>query len=241
MRVSLFATCLGDHFFASAVEDAVRVLRGLDVEVDLPWGQTCCGQPAHNAGHAPEARDVARHTVRVLAGSAPVVVPSGSCAAMLKTVVPHILAGDPLESEAHGLATRVRELSQLIVGDLGRTHLGRGIAGHRVAYHHGCHALRELGVKDEPLQLLTGAGAEVTDWVASEECCGFGGTFSVKMGSVSAAMADRKLDTLPPIDVLTSADPGCLMQLKGRAEARGREVPVRHLATVLLEAMDGSE
>jgi L-lactate dehydrogenase complex protein LldE len=96
------------------------------------------------------------------------------------------------------------------------------------------------GVRDEPVTLLEGAGARVVDWPAAEECCGFGGTFAVKLGAVSAGMADRKLDTLPDVDVLTSADPGCLMQLGGRARARGMPVPTRHLATLLREAIDGA-
>jgi L-lactate dehydrogenase complex protein LldE len=239
LRVSLFVTCLGDHVFADAVADAVRLLRGLGVEVDVPAGQTCCGQPAHNAGYAEEARRVARHTVSVLGGTVAVVTPSGSCAAMLRHGYPGILSGDPAEEAARTLAARTYELSEFIVRRLGVTELGTGLNGRRVAYHHGCHALRELGVRDEPLRLLDGAGADVVSWAAAEECCGFGGTFSVKLPHVSAGMADRKLDTLPDVDLLTSADPGCLLQLGGRAGHRGNGVTVRHLATVLLEATHG--
>lgn len=239
MRVSLFVTCLGDHLFADAVADAVRLLRRLGVEVDVPSGQTCCGQPAHNAGYADEARRVARHTVSALEGTEAVVSPSGSCAAMLRHVYPEILSGGPAEEKARTLAARTYELSEFIVRRLGVTELGTGLRGRRVAYHHGCHALRQLGVREEPLRLLEGAGADVVNWPAAEECCGFGGTFSVKLPHVSAGMADRKLDTLPDIDLLTSADPGCLLQLGGRADHRGGGVTVRHLATVLLEATHG--
>jgi len=239
LRVSLFVTCLGDHVFADGVADAVRLLRALGVEVEVPGGQTCCGQPAHNAGYTDEARRVARHTLSVLDGTEAVVTPSGSCAAMLRHGYPRILSGDPAEEAARTLAARTYELSEFIVRRLGVTELGAGLRGRRVAYHHGCHALRELGVRDEPLRLLAGAGAEVVSWPAAEECCGFGGTFSVKLPHVSAGMADRKLDTLPEIDVLTSADPGCLLQLGGRAGHRGDRITVRHLATVLLEATHG--
>ena len=232
-------TCLGDHVFADAVADAVRLLRGLGVEVDVPVGQTCCGQPAHNAGYAADAGRVAEHTVSVLNGTEAVVTPSGSCAAMLRHVYPKILSGGPAEEAARTLAARTYELSEFIVRRLGITELGDGLHGRRVAYHHGCHALRGLGVRHEPLRLLAGAGADLVHWPAAEECCGFGGTFSVKLPHVSAGMADRKLDTLPPVDVLTSADPGCLLQLGGRAGHRGHAVAVRHLATVLLEATHG--
>ena len=114
----------------------------------------------------------------------------------------------------------VYELAEYVVDVLGVTELGSGLRGLRVAYHHGCHALRELGERAQPLRLLADAGAEVVSWEAAEECCGFGGLFAVKLPWVSAAMADRKLDTLPDVDVLTSADGGCLMQLGGRGRAR---------------------
>jgi L-lactate dehydrogenase complex protein LldE len=230
-RVSLFATCIGDSFFAEATADAVRLLRYLGVEVSFPSGQTCCGQPAFNAGHMPEARRGARHTVEVFRDSEYVVLPSGSCAGMLRTVYPRLLGAD-----ADALARTTYELSQFIVRVLGVTDLGDGLQDRRVAYHHGCHALRELGVREEPLALLTGAGASVVDWEAQEECCGFGGLFSVKLPEVSAAMADRKLDTLPPADFVTSADGGCLMQMSGRARRRASATPFRHLASVLWQA-----
>ena len=230
-RVALFATCLGDAFFAEATADAVRLLRHLGVEVLYPEGQTCCGQPAFNAGHMDEARRAARHTVDVFAGADYVVLPSGSCAGMLRTLYPKLLGSD-----ADALASRTYELSQFIVQVLETVELGRGLEGQRLAYHHGCHALRELHVEEEPVTLLKNAGAEVVEWEAHQECCGFGGLFSVKLPDVSAAMADRKLDTLPPVDFVTSADGGCLLQMGGRAGKRAVKTPFRHLASVLWEA-----
>lgn len=236
MRVALFATCLGDRLFAEACADAVRLLRHLGVTVDFPSGQTCCGQPAHNAGYTAEARRMARHTLDVFADAEYVVLPSGSCAGMLRHTYPHLLEGADAR-RADSLAGRTFELSQFVAQVLGVTELGRGLQGRRVAYHHGCHALRLLRVHDEPLALLRGAGAEVVPWEADEECCGFGGLFSVKLPVVSAGMADRKLDTLPPADVVTSADGGCLMQLSGRAGHRGDATTFRHLASLLWEAV----
>jgi L-lactate dehydrogenase complex protein LldE len=232
VRVALFATCLADRLYAQACADAVRLLRALGVEVDVPPAQTCCGQPALNAGHVTEARSMARHTVQAFRGAEHVVLPSGSCAGMLRTHFPEILDGP----EARDLASRAWELSQFIVRVLGVTELGRGLEGRVVAYHHGCHALHELHVHDEPVLLLRNAGAEVAPWEADQECCGFGGLFSVKLPAVSAGMADRKLDTLPPVDWVTSADGGCLMQMSGRAGRRGMPVRFRHLASVLWEA-----
>ncbi len=235
MRVALFATCLGDRFFADACADAVRVLRHLGVEVAVPHGQTCCGQPAFNAGHVEEARRMARHTLDVFDGADHVVLPSGSCAGMMRKIFPEILGrGD--QERAERLAAHTWELSQFIVHVVGTESLGGGLEGRTVAYHHGCHALRELGVHDEPLTLLRGAGAEVLPWEADRECCGFGGLFSVKLPAVSAAMADRKLDTLPAVDFVTSADGGCLMQLAGRAGRRRAPTRFLHLASLLWEA-----
>jgi len=233
MRVALFATCLADQFFAEACADTVRLLRHLGAEVEFPAGQTCCGQPAYNVGHAREAKRMVRHTLGVFDEARYVVLPSGSCAGMLRRFYPELVPGD--RSEA--LASKSYELSEFLVRVLGVESLGDGLAGTRVAYHHGCHALRELRVEHEPITLLRGAGAEVAPWSADRECCGFGGLFSTKLPEVSAAMADTKLDTLPPVDVVTSADGGCLMQLSGRSGHRGDDVRYRHLASLLWQGV----
>lgn len=235
MRVALFATCLGDQFYAEACADAVRLLRHFGAEVDVPRGQTCCGQPAYNAGRRREAMRMARHTLDVLEGAEFVVLPSGSCAGMIRRFYPE-LAG-AATARATALAERTFELSQFLVDKLGVDRLGSGLSGTRVAYHHSCHALRELGVREAPLTLLRSCGAEVLAWKADEECCGFGGLFSAKLPEVSAAMADRKLDTLPSVDLVTSTDGGCLLQLSGRAAVRGSGLPFRHLASVLWQGV----
>ena len=245
-EVRVFATCLGDRFFADAARDAVRLLRSLGVPVEPLTAVACCGQPAWNAGHVEEARAVARAAVaRFGDAPAPVVLPSGSCAAFVRHGLPRLGLEPP----------PVYELAEYVVDVLGVSSLGDGLRGMRVAYHHGCHALRELRVREQPVRLLEGAGAEVVPWEAADECCGFGGLFSVKLPEVSAAMADRKLETLPRapgVDVLTSADGGCLMQLGGRLGRRrsgggriGAGAPpagpeVLHLATLLWRARSGT-
>jgi L-lactate dehydrogenase complex protein LldE len=260
MRASLFVTCLGDVFFPDAAADAVRLMRSLGVEVLFPPGQTCCGQPAFNAGRMELARGMARHTRAVLEGSEDVVLPSGSCATMLRRFYPRLLDGPgdagatraaspgaegPGRSAGTASASatdppRVWELAEFLVHGLGVDRLGDGLSGLRLAYHPGCHALRELGLRAEAVRLLEGGGAEVVPWEAAEECCGFGGLFAVKLPEVSTAMADRKIDTLPEVDLLTSADPGCLMQLAGRMARRGSAVPVVPLATLLWRARTGA-
>lgn len=236
MRVALFITCLADQFYAEAGVAAVKLLRALGVEVDFPEGQTCCGQPAFNAGYWHEARPLAQRTLEVFWEAEYVVLPSGSCASMVKNHYPELLPGS---REALELGERTYELSQFLVRVLGVERLGEGLKGRKVAYHHGCHALRELGVKEEPLLLLRNAGAELLPWEAEEECCGFGGLFSVKLPEVSLAMADRKLDALPQAEVLTSTDAGCLLHLSGRLGQRGKALRVAPLATLLWEAYAG--
>ena len=265
MKVALFVTCLADHYFAEAAADAVRLLRHLGCEVAFPADQTCCGQPAYNAGRLGEARRMAEHTLGVFAGAvgdpgdptasaAPhaadaVVLPSGSCATMVKKFYPRLLAGGAAAaapaaladrtSAAAALADRTFDLAEFIVHRLGVTELGSGLAGRRVAVHQGCHALRELRLETEPAVLLERAGAEVVPWEAQDECCGFGGLFSVKMTAVSAAMADRKLDTLPDVDWVVSGDGGCVLHLDGRNRARGTGIEFVHLATALWRGVAG--
>jgi L-lactate dehydrogenase complex protein LldE len=237
MRVLFFPTCLGDRIFVDAALDAVRLLRAHGAEVRVPRGALCCGQPAFNAGHHGPAADVAAHTVDALRGDDPIVVPSGSCAAMLRRRLVGLLGTD----EAASVAARTRELAEFLVEVFPAARPRSTGPGPRVAYHHGCHVLRELGVRDAPLTLLRGIGADVVPWPGDDECCGFGGLFSAKHPPVSAGMADRKLESLPEVDVLTSADGGCLMQLEGRIRRRGLGIPVRHLASVLWQAWDAGD
>ena len=244
-RVTFFATCLGSQFHAEACADAIHLLEYLGSEVKRVSGLTCCGQPAHSSGHAHDAQRMARHTAHVLRDAGVVVLPSGSCASMVRSGYREIING----RQVADLARRTFELSEYLVnklahgcgeGQVGRSPRGpwTGLVGKHLAYHHGCHALREAGIRQQPVELLRRCGAEVVRWAAAEECCGFGGLFSTKFPEVSRAMADRKLDTLPAVDAVVSAEPGCLMQLEGRRKRRGLRVPFLHLATVLRAGID---
>ncbi len=220
--VQLFATCLGDLVLAEAVADAETLLREAGFAVEFPHDQVCCGQPAFNAGHRTAARRVARTVVRAFSRQRPIVVPSGSCATMLSRYLPGLVGCEPFE---------VWELSAFL--DARAARLEPRNAGRRVAYHDSCHMLRELGVADEPRRLLERSGAELVPLRRPDLCCGFGGTFSVRQPEVSVAMADDKLAGAASADALVTADPGCLMHLRGRAERTGTAVPVVHLATAL--------
>jgi len=221
MRVQLFATCLGDLVFPEAVADAEALLRGAGCDVRFPPGQTCCGQPAFNAGHRRAARRLARAFVRAFSHDEPVVCPSGSCAAMVAHRVPELAGCAPFE---------VWELSSFL-DHLGAAPPARN-EGVRIAYHSSCHLLRELGVDAAPRRLLARTGAELVDLRRPDLCCGFGGTFAVRQPEISVAMADDKLADGAQADVLATADPGCLMHLQARA-ARTGGVRVQHLASVL--------
>jgi len=228
--VQLFATCLGDLVFPDAVADAESLLRDAGFEVEFPSGQVCCGQPAFNSGHRSPARRVARTFVRAFSREAPIVTPSGSCATMVARFLPELVGCEPFD---------IWELSAFL--DAQGVEPGRRNDGRRIAYHDSCHMLRELRIADAPRRLLERSGAELVALPRPDLCCGFGGTFSVRQPEVSVAMADDKLGGAAEVgvDALVSADPGCLMHLRGRAARLGAAVPVVHLATALARGVDG--
>jgi L-lactate dehydrogenase complex protein LldE len=226
MRVQLFATCLGDLAFPEAVADAEALLRGAGFEVEFPARQVCCGQPAFNAGHRGAARRVARSFARAFSRAAPIVAPSGSCATMASHYLPALLGVEPYE---------VWELSAFLAHNGGEPP--RRNEGREVSYHDSCHMLRELRIHDAPRQLLEASGATIRPLPRPDLCCGFGGTFAVRQPEVSLAMADDKLGGSAP--VLVTADPGCLMHLRGRAQKTGGPRIV-HLATALARGIDAA-
>lgn len=236
----LFPTCLGDLVMADAVRHTEVALAACGLRVTPARRVTCCGQPGFNAGHHPQARRVARTTLRALDRTdGDVVVPSGSCAAMMRLHWPELFSGTPDEDAAVRVAGRVREATTVLAGHAeGLARRGLAWSG-RVAWHDSCHMLRELGVRDAPRAVLaTVTGAEVVPLPSAERCCGFGGAFSIRYPDLSVAMADSKLDDARAhgVDAVVSADPGCLMHLGGRAVRTGRRPRVMHVATLLHEA-----
>jgi len=207
VRVQLFATCIGDLVLPEAVEDAEALLVAAGCHVEFPRRQVCCGQPAFNSGHRAAARRVARGFVRAFARDAPVVVPSGSCATMLSHYLPDLLGVEPFE---------VWELSAFL--DAAGFEPATTNEGRTLAYHDSCHMMRELQIAEAPRRLLRRSGATIAALPRPDLCCGFGGTFSVRQPEISVAMADDKLGGAKGVDALVTADPGCLMQLRGRSE-----------------------
>jgi L-lactate dehydrogenase complex protein LldE len=240
VRVALFVPCYVDQINPEVGVSVVRVLRRLGVEVIYPEGQTCCGQPAFNSGFFDEARSVGRHFMGVFERESfdYVVCPSGSCTTMVSHYYPFLFEDLPDERErSETLGARVREFSDFLVNVMGATaeDLGARCPGKAV-FHTGCHQRRELGLLREPRELLENVdGLDLVGWEKEELCCGFGGTFSVKMPAVSTAMADEKIRALEKsgADTLISGDSSCLMHLKGRLRRTGHETEVLHLAQVL--------
>ena len=233
--IALFVTFLVDQFFPRIGEASVRLLEAAGCRVEVPEGQTCCGQPMWNAGHAGSARRLVRRTVEIFEPFETIVAPSGSCASVLRVHAPEILADDPAWHErASRLAGRVQELTEYLAGRGFEASASR-FRG-RVAYHASCHLLRDLGVVDAPRTLLeTVPGVELVELADAEVCCGFGGLFSTKMPELSTALLDDKLGAAEDsgADVLTATDCGCLMHLGGALSRRGSALCTLHVAEIL--------
>jgi L-lactate dehydrogenase complex protein LldE len=244
VRVQLFATCLGDLLLPEAVADAETLLRAAGHDVVFPEGQTCCGQPAFNAGHRKAAARVAGQFTRAFSRDLPVVCPSGSCATMVAHYLPELLHVEPYD--VHELSSFLANPSNTVLQAAGgrspaatKASNTVSLAGRRVAYHDSCHLLRELGVSAEPRELLAASGADVVELDRPDLCCGFGGTFSIRQPEVSVAMADDKLADAQRsgAEALVTADPGCLMHLRARG-ARAGGPRVVHLATALARGLE---
>jgi L-lactate dehydrogenase complex protein LldE len=238
--VQLFHTCLVNEFAPEAGLAVVRVLERLGFDVEVPRGQTCCGQPAFNAGFQDQARVAARHAIAVLdATSGPIVIPSGSCGDMVIHQFEQLFADDPYWCDrARAVAVRCREFSAFVAAHLGALRLTRPIEA-AVAYHPSCHLMRGLAVDAEPKAIMAAIpGLQRRELVAEEECCGFGGLFAVKHADISARMLERKIDNIlgAGAERLVTCDIGCLLHLGGGLHRRGAAIRVQHLAELVDEA-----
>ena len=228
-------TCLGDVLRPEAGVATVRLLRRLGMTVHFPEQQTCCGQPFYNSGFLEGARHLARHTISAFTGRNPVVVPSGSCAAMVKNEFPHLFpVGDAWHDRATELAERTFELSDFLVNRLSIVDVGARFVG-TVAYHFACH-LRGLELKDEAERLIRHVrGVKYVPLEKQDTCCGFGGSFAVRYPQISGAMVSEKVDCVvrSRADVLVSTDTGCLMNIGGALHRQRRPTQIMHLAELL--------
>jgi L-lactate dehydrogenase complex protein LldE len=235
MKVTLFATCLVDMFQSSAGKATVELLERLGCEIEFPESQVCCGQPAYNSGYVKEAKEAMKSMIDTFIDAEYVVSPSGSCITMFREY-PHVFKGDPVwEPKAKKLASKSYELTQFIVDVLKIEDVGARFEG-KVTYHTSCHMTRLLGVKKAPMILLSNVkGLEYTELPGKEQCCGFGGTFAVKMAQISEQMVDEKVMHVEETgaEYLIGADAACLMNIGGRIERQGKPIKVLHIAEVL--------
>lgn len=235
MKISLFVPCYQDAFYPKAAMSVATVLERLGHTIQTHPTLTCCGQPSFNSGYWAEARPVARRVLQELGDSEAVVVPSGSCGAMLKVFYPQLFAGTTDEEAAQELAPKVFEFSQFLVSVLGITDVGARFP-HKVTYHDGCHGLREMGVVTEPRSLLANVqDLELIEMGEAQTCCGFGGAFSVKCGDIATAMGEVKAKSASQTsaEFLVSNDSSCMMHIQGLLSRQKNPLQCIHLAEVL--------
>jgi L-lactate dehydrogenase complex protein LldE len=240
MRIQLFGTCLVDSFYPEVGEAMLRIFNKFGVDATFPRGQTCCGQPAYNAGYHEEAKGAAEHFLSVFAGTDLIVTPSGSCAAMVKHRYPELFhEKSRLRAAADDAAGRVYELTQFLVHVL-RVHKTALTRNGKVTYHASCHLTRMLGIRKEPLMLLKAMeGLELAVLPEATRCCGFGGMFMTKQPEISCALADEKaVDIISTgADTVTGCDCGCLMNISDALKKRGSSVRVKHIAELVAEGI----
>ena len=238
-QVSIFVTCLVDQMMPEVGVNTVKLLRRAGYKVSFPPDQVCCGQPFFNSGFREEARRLARRTIDSFADETAVVLPSGSCATMIRQEYPHLFADKPkYYYRALRLAKKTFELGEFLINEANWQPAAQlneaNKAEEPITYHDSCHMCRLLGLKNEPRHLLTEAGYDIDEMAESDRCCGFGGLFSVRMKEVSNAMTAEKVKQAEATaaSTLVTSDPGCLMQMRGMLPDDS-ELRIEHTATML--------
>jgi len=235
--VQLFVTCLIDSFYPQTGQAIVDILHRLGIDVEFARDQTCCGQPNFNAGLRAEARPMAEHTIRVFEKTTgDIIIPSGSCAHMMKHGYTELFADDPAWlPQAQSLASRVYEFTEYIVDKLGVTDLGAQWNG-TLTYHPSCHTLRAMNIDKQPRALLANVkGASIVELPEADNCCGFGGIFSMEHPELSAEWLKRKISNLEKTEspTLVVTESGCLMHIAGGLHRQKKSQRVVHIAEVL--------
>ena len=235
-KITLFVQCLVDSLYPEVGEAILTLFKRLDIQVDCPLDQTCCGQPAFNSGYWKAARIAAKKFIRTFQGSEWIVCPSGSCVSMVKHHYLDLFKDDPIwTQQALQIGERTFELSQFLVDILGIADLGTVFRG-KVTYHDSCHLLRTLGVREQPRKLIQHVKeTELIEMRDPDRCCGFGGTFAVKYPEISTAMVDVKVQNIidSGADIVTGCDISCLMNIQGRLSRIGSPIKVLHIAQLL--------
>lgn len=236
-QITLFVQCLVDGLYPEVGEAMLTLFRRLGIQVNCPMDQTCCGQPAFNAGHRKAARVAARRFIEIFEDAEWIVCPSGSCVNMVKNHYPDLFEDDAVWAErATQVGRRTFELSQFLVDILEIEDMGAAYNG-KITYHDSCHLLRGLGVREQPRHLIRQLkGAEFVEMKDPDRCCGFGGTFSVRYPGISTAMVDDKIRNIiaSGADTVTGCDISCLMNIQGRLSRIGSPIKTLHIAQLLV-------
>ena len=239
--VSLFVTCIVDTIYPQTGVSVVEILEHLGVEVRFPMGQTCCGQPAFNAGFQGDARAVARQFLTAFADAQVIVTPSGSCGSMIRHYYPELFKDEPeWRDRATWAADITWEFSEYLVDGLGIADIGAVLPPTKIAFHHACHGYRLMNLKTQAQTLAENVGGvSVTELAGADQCCGFGGLFSVKMPEISNAMLQDKIANVErsDADVIVTGDAGCLTQINGGLSRGDKSRRVVHIADLLAEGL----
>ena len=235
MKVQLFIPCFIDQLYPQVAFNTVKILEKAGCTVAYNTQQTCCGQPAFNAGFWGESKDVCTKFVQDFDGADYIVSPSASCAGFIRNNYGKLFENNAFQSPAKKVSSQIFELSEFLVKIIGITDLGASFNG-KATFHDSCAGLRECNIKAEPRALLNKVeGLEIVEMNDNETCCGFGGSFAVKYDTISVAMADQKIDNAiaTEAEYIISTDMSCLMHLDGRINHNGQQIKVIHLADIL--------
>jgi L-lactate dehydrogenase complex protein LldE len=239
MKVGLFIPCLVDQFYPSTAIAVVKILKKFKVDFDYPQQQTCCGQPAYNTGYRKEAAKMAEKFIDNFIPFDCIIAPSGSCTSMVKLLYPNLEFSDEYQKKCKELVSKVYEFSDFLVNQLKVTDTGSSFKG-KVTYHSSCHLTRELGIKNEPRILISGMkNVEFIESENTEECCGFGGTFSIKFPELSTSMGEDKVKGMlkTGAEYIIGGDNSCLMQIDGIINKNKFPIKTIHLAEALAEGL----
>jgi L-lactate dehydrogenase complex protein LldE len=235
-KVTLFIQCLVDVMYPEVGEAMLKIFRKLDIAVDCPVDQTCCGQPAFNSGYHRQARVAARKFIRLFEDAQSIVCPSGSCVHMVRHHYPELFRDDPTWlRRAESIRDKTFELTEYLVDVLGVENLDARFDG-KITYHDSCHPLRGLGIMDQPRRLISKVGgAEFIEMQNSDQCCGFGGAFAVKYPEISTAMVEDKVKNIiaSGADAVVGVDMSCLMNIQGLLSRKKSDIKIMHIAELL--------
>ncbi len=236
MKVQIFVPCFVDQLYPQTAMNMVRVLEKAGCEVSYNSNQTCCGQPAFNAGFWDDARAVCNKFLKDFNSDEIIVSPSASCVGFVRNYYSRLFDNSSVHNDVKAIGQNIYELSDFLVNKLGITNFGAKLPG-KATYHDSCAGLRECNIKNEPRRLLANVeGLELTELNDVETCCGFGGTFAVKFGAISQAMGEQKVENAlaTGAEYLISTDASCLMHLQGYIDGKKYNLKTMHLADVLV-------